>query len=167
MRITNAEDYALRTVLHLATRPVGAFCAIEAIARDQGIPVPFLRKLMKPLQRAGLVVSRRGADGGVALARPAGGITFRAVLEALDGPIVLQACVAPDPAHEEPCVVSSRCRMREAWRRIQTQFLESLDDVHVGDLVAPIALDGGDGPGASKGVTSRRAGGAVRIGTPA
>lgn len=142
MRITNAEDYTLRAVLYLAGQPAGRYCSIEAIARDQAIPVPYLRKLVKPLQRAGLLISRRGAEGGVALARPAETISFRAVLEALDGPIVLQGCVAPDPRPQEPCGVSERCRMREAWRRIQAQFLASLDAVRVGDLVTPpIALE--------------------------
>jgi Rrf2 family protein len=173
MRITNAEDYALRTMLHLAGQPVGAFCAIEAVARGQEIPVAFLRKLMRPLQRAGLVVTRRGAEGGVALGRPAGEISFRQVLEALDGPIVLQACVAPDPAHVEPCGVSARCRMRETWRRIQAQFLESLDGVRVGDLVAPLALAGVPERRPTSGATRRGAParlvrpGAVRQGLPA
>jgi Rrf2 family transcriptional regulator, iron-sulfur cluster assembly transcription factor len=135
MRITNAEDYALRTVLHLAAQPEGRFCAIEAIAREQEIPAPFLRKLVRPLQQAGLLVARRGADGGVALGRPAARISFRQVLEALDGPIALQRCSAPEGAGDGPCRIAQRCRMREAWRQIEARFLESLDAVHVGDLV--------------------------------
>jgi Rrf2 family protein len=136
VRLTNAEDYALRTVLHLASRPAGQFCAIEAIAREQEIPEAFLRKLVRPLARAGLLVARRGADGGVALGRSPGAITFRDVLEALDGPIALQRC-SPAAGDEEPCGIAERCRMREAWLRIEARFLESLDEVRVADLVPP------------------------------
>jgi Rrf2 family protein len=134
VRLTHAEDYALRTVLYLACRPAGQFCAIEAIAREQEIPEAFLRKLVRPLARAGLLVARRGADGGVALGRSPGAITFRDVLEALDGPIALQRC-SPAAGDEEPCGIAGRCRMREAWLRIEARFLESLDEVHLADLV--------------------------------
>ncbi|HEX7126741.1 MAG TPA: Rrf2 family transcriptional regulator [Thermodesulfobacteriota bacterium] len=136
MRITNAEDYALRTMLYLASQPVGRFCAIEAIAREQDIPVPFLRKLVKPLQRAGLLVSRRGAEGGVALGRAASSITFRDVLEALDGPIVLQRCVGEAEA-ADCCGIIDRCRMRGVWQRIQEQLLEALGAVSVGEVAGP------------------------------
>ncbi len=142
MRITNAEDYALRTMLHLASQPAERFCAIEAIAREQDIPVPFLRKLVKPLQRAGLLVSRRGVEGGVALAREAATITFRDVLEALDGPIVLQRCVGPDDV-AECCGIAGRCRMRGVWRRIQDELLESLGAISVGEVAGhPAAVAG-------------------------
>lgn len=136
MRITNAEDYALRTMLYLASQPAGRFCAIEEVARAQEIPVPFLRKLVKPLQRAGLLVSRRGAEGGVALAREARSISFRDVLEALDGPIVLQRCVGDDEAVTDCCGIAGQCRMRSVWRRIQDQLLESLGAVSVGELAS-------------------------------
>ncbi len=136
MRITNAEDYALRTMLYLASQPAGRVCAIEAIAREQDIPVPFLRKLVKPLQRAGLLVSRRGAEGGVALARAAASISFRDVLEALDGPIVLQRCVSEADV-ADCCGILERCRMRGVWRRIQDQLLESLGAVSVGEVAGP------------------------------
>lgn len=132
MRITNTEDYALRTMLYLAAQPAGRFFAIEAVARDQDIPAPFLRKLVKPLQRAGLLVSRRGVEGGIALARPAGTISFRDVLEALDGPIVLQRCVDEEVA--DCCGIAARCRMRGVWRRIQDQLLDSLGAVTVGEV---------------------------------
>ncbi len=173
MRITHAEDYALRAVLYLAGQPVGAYCALETIARRQEIPLPFLRKLVKPLQRAGLVVSRRGADGGIALARPAHGISFKDVLEAVGGPIVLQGCVSPLPERAESCGIASRCQMQETWRRLQAQLVESLEAIHVGDLVAPpIALKprAADRPGraegageaaASRGRSGQRAGDAA------
>jgi Rrf2 family protein len=145
LRLTHAEDYALRAVIHLASQPEGRFCALEAIAREQAIPEAFLRKLVRPLQRAGLVVSRRGVEGGVALGRPARAITFRDVLEALDGPIALQRCSAGEGADADPCGIAERCVMRGAWQRIEARFLASLEEVAIGDLVGAAA----PGPGVS------------------
>ena len=59
----------------------------EQLAKSQSIPQNFLENILTELRRAGIVRTRRGADGGYQLARPAVEITVADVLRAVEGPL--------------------------------------------------------------------------------
>ncbi len=84
MRISARADYAIRVLLELAadtTRPI----TCEAVASTQGIPARFIKAVMRDLRQAGLVRSQRGCEGGYWLAKPAGEVTVRDAVVAVDG----------------------------------------------------------------------------------
>ena len=81
---------------------------LHEIGHAQDIPESFLAKILQSLVHAGLAESRRGARGGFALGRPARDISMRAVVEAVDGPIALNACVL----YPDDCERSARCAMQ-------------------------------------------------------
>jgi Rrf2 family protein len=85
MRISVRAEYALQAVFDLATQKPGAPVKIADIARRQKIPQKFLELILATLRQAGVVESRRGADGGYLLARPAVAITVGEVLRVIDG----------------------------------------------------------------------------------
>ena len=88
MRITAKADYAVRAAVELAAaQPDGAPVKGEHLAKSQGIPQNFLENILTELRRAGIVRTRRGADGGYQLARPAREITVADVLRAVEGPL--------------------------------------------------------------------------------
>ncbi|WP_406478208.1 RrF2 family transcriptional regulator [Streptomyces sp. NBC_01615] len=88
MRISARADYAVRAALELAVRQDGGPVKAEAIATAQDIPHKFLEGILGDLRRGGLVTSRRGGNGGYALARAADTITVADVIRTVDGPIV-------------------------------------------------------------------------------
>jgi Rrf2 family protein len=61
--------------------------SIQAIADEEVLPSKFLEGIMGDLKRGGFVRSRRGANGGYILARPASEVTLLEVIRHLDGPI--------------------------------------------------------------------------------
>jgi Rrf2 family transcriptional regulator, cysteine metabolism repressor len=85
MRISVRAEYALQAVFDLATQKPGAPVKIADIARRQKIPQKFLELILATLRQAGIVESRRGADGGYLLAHPAVAITVGEVLRTIDG----------------------------------------------------------------------------------
>ena len=68
----------------------GGAAQIKDIAERQGIPPRFLEQIFQDLKRAGLVVSKRGPQGGYHLGEQPGNIHLGTVLEVLEGPILLQ-----------------------------------------------------------------------------
>jgi len=80
-------EYALRAVLDLAL--AGSSTAgpirIADIASRQQIPQKFLETILSDLRKRGLLESRRGAEGGYMLARPAETITVGEVVRAVEG----------------------------------------------------------------------------------
>ena len=80
MKISVKSEYALHAVLDLALQPVGEPVKIAEVARRQKIPQKFLELILASLKQGGFVESRRGAEGGYRLARPASEITIGEVL---------------------------------------------------------------------------------------
>jgi Rrf2 family transcriptional regulator, cysteine metabolism repressor len=80
MNISVKGEYALQAIFDLASQPSGEPVKIADIARRQKIPQKFLELILASLKQGGFVASRRGAEGGYRLARPADQITIGEVL---------------------------------------------------------------------------------------
>ena len=81
MNISVKSEYALHAVFDLAMQPPGQLVKIADISRRQKIPQKFLELILSSLKQGGFVESRRGAEGGYRLARPAEQITVGQVLK--------------------------------------------------------------------------------------
>ncbi len=138
MQISRKVDYALRAVLYLAEQPPTRPIPVSEISLRRRIPKKFLEKIIGALIRAGLVQSHRGAHGGYTLSRPAGDITFRQVIEAVEGPISLNLCIA----RQRECAVLSSCTMQRVWVEGQRRMLEVFDSTTLEDAQLPSAMNG-------------------------
>jgi len=85
MRISVKGEYALRAIFDLAAQPSGQPVKMAQIARRQKIPQKFLELILAGLKQGGFVESRRGAEGGYLLARPADSLTAGEVLRFVEG----------------------------------------------------------------------------------
>lgn len=135
MQITRQADYAIRAVLHLAKLGSGRRAATSQIAEEQRIPPSFLAKIVSQLSVAGLLHTSRGARGGVSLARPPQDITLLEVIEAIDGPILLNECVMD----EANCAFSEDCPLRPVWCDAQAELATRLKATNFGQFT-PEAL---------------------------
>jgi len=122
MQITRQADYAVRAVLYLARLGGNERAATSTVAEDQRIPPSFLAKIISQLSIAGLLHTSRGARGGVTLARPPRDITLLEVIEAIDGPIMLNECVGDD----SNCSFDGECPLRSVWCDAQEMLVKRL-----------------------------------------
>jgi len=128
--ITREADYAVRAVLELASGTSGRSAA--ELARATQVPYPFLRRVLGRLTAAKLVKSVRGRSGGVQLARPAGAISLRDVVRAIDpATITLNACLLDGGR----CSRVRRCAVHASLARVQKELWRSLDAVTFDTLV--------------------------------
>lgn len=135
MQLSRRTDYGFRVILHLACLPTDQRAPTHDIAARQHIPAPFLAKIVSQLSVAGLVTTHRGAGGGVALAMPAEEISLLRVIEAIDGPLVLNRClIQPDS-----CPQNEKCPVHDVLALAQEQ-LASLLNVTTFDSLASAAL---------------------------
>jgi len=108
------------------------------IARRMTVPQDFLAKILKQLVTRELVASTRGAHGGYRLGRPARDISFLEVIEAVEGPVVVNLC----QEHHDACRMSRACTLYGVWKRGQEQMLDvyrraTLDQLAMGELRMP------------------------------
>jgi Rrf2 family protein len=81
--VSAKTDYGMRAALALAGAGAGRSTTARELARVQDLPAKYLGAILNDLRRGGIVVSRRGAEGGYVLARPPSAITVAQVMEAL------------------------------------------------------------------------------------
>ena len=140
MQISRKIDYALRAVIHLATRTDRRPASVSEIAASEGIPKKFLEKIIQDLIHHGLVRSTRGAQGGYTLAREPEMITFKHVIEAIEGPVSVNVCVGENgDAHE--CSMFAQCGMLWVWKEAQKRVMDLFASTTLADVRARALLD--------------------------
>ena len=145
MLIPMKVDYGVRMLVYLALRPDGAYASTSEISSARHVPEPYLLHICSELQKAGMIESRRGPQGGHRLARPAEEISVTDVVKSLDYSLAPLTCV--DDAEE--CKLSGSCAQRDMWGGVEQLLLTHLDSIRVSDLAAseqngkgtPVATD--------------------------
>ena len=129
MQITKQADYAIRAVRYLSVNydpnleiSEQKRSATSLVAKDQRIPPSFLAKIISQLSIAGLLTTSRGARGGVSLAKPSKDISLLDVVEAIDGPIYLNECVADTSM----CTFDDDCPIKPIWSEAQEALVNKL-----------------------------------------
>ena len=130
MQLTLAGEYAVRTMIHLASKPPGEHIPISDISQLWNIPEDFLRKIVAQMGRAGLVKSRRGKAGGICLASSPEQLTLLDVIEVVEGPIFLNKCLVA-PLY---CSRSAWCEVHLVWNEAQERVKEVLRSRSLADL---------------------------------
>ena len=144
MRLSNLADYAV-VLMSVAARQCGSVPIHAAMLAEQtGIPGPTAQKLVSQLARAGLLVASRGSGGGVRLARPAAAINVAEIIEAVEGPIALTACVAEG---RQDCSLEGSCKVQPHWGVVNGAVRGALAQISLASLsVVPAkagtAIDG-------------------------
>jgi Rrf2 family protein len=132
MLLTRAADYAVRVMIHLAALPAGERRSLPALAAATQVPPSFLSKVLQHLTRAGLILSRRGADGGFEILPKGRASTLRNVIEAIDGPLFLNVCLTSG----ESCENKGRCPAHRVWNRAQQGLMQVLDSTSMEQMAA-------------------------------
>jgi Rrf2 family protein len=130
MRVTARGDYAVRAAVELAAAG-GEPRKVAELAAAQDIPPRFLENILVALRRAGLVQSRRGAEGGFRLSRPPEEITIASVLRAVEGPIANVQGVPPD----QVAYSGSATALRDVWVAVRASLRAVLEQVTLADIV--------------------------------
>lgn len=123
MRLSSMADYAV-VIMAAASRHCGCGAGESAaagtrarlsagqLATETGLPAPTVQKLVSRLSAAGLLHSTRGVGGGIRLARPAAAISLADIVEAVEGPIAMTACLEQG---RHDCSLEDACGVRDHW----------------------------------------------------
>lgn len=133
MEISRQADYAIRTIIDLACLPSGELVQTKEIAIRQEIPEKYLPTIVRTLARSGLLRTLRGSHGGVSLARPPAQITIRDVVEAIDGPVLLNRCLI----RPGECGGDGRenlCSLHEFWQNLVEDIQKEMEAINFFDL---------------------------------
>ncbi|WP_020593607.1 SUF system Fe-S cluster assembly regulator [Kiloniella laminariae] len=130
-RLTRLTDYAVVVLGQMSRKKERVVTALQ-LSEETGLPLPTVAKILGLLSRQELITSLRGAGGGYICHQEATAITVADILQAMEGPIALTACV--DGAADN-CTVENLCPMRGNWNRVNSVVAEALKTVTLADMI--------------------------------
>ena len=136
MRLSSMADYAVVTMSAAARHCGGVRVSAAQLAEETGLPAATVQKLVSKLSAAGLLRASRGAGGGLKLARPAAAISLADIVEAVEGPIALTACVEQG---RHDCGMESACTVRPHWGVVNDAVRGALAEVPLTRLAEMVA----------------------------
>lgn len=129
LRIGRLADYGI-LILHQLGKISPARLSMDSIAELTHLPLPTVRKVMKFLVDAELVVSKRGPNGGYQLAAQPSRISLAQAIAAVEGPIALTECCTAAGR----CELHNRCDLAERWPGVNAILMRVLERTTLADL---------------------------------
>jgi len=130
MKIPMKVDYGVRALVELALHCDDGHIQTSAIAYNQGIPEAYLDQLMTSLNKFGFVTSRRGPQGGHALAMDPKEINLNMVMQSLDSSNSPLDCLI----NPHDCALSHTCAQQEVWKTVEEAIRDVLSNITVAEL---------------------------------
>ena len=134
MKVSTRGEYGVRAMVALAKNYGEGPLSIAAIARESSVPYAYLEQLIVPLRRAGLVESKRGAQGGYTLTRAPESMTVGEVYRVMEGPVAPMDCVSEDEA-DQTCPLIEGCETRPVWLKVRDSIVDAIDSITLADLI--------------------------------
>jgi Rrf2 family transcriptional regulator, iron-sulfur cluster assembly transcription factor len=129
--LSQSTGYAIQAMSCLE-EPGGQPYLVQVVAECTGISPSYLSKVMQRLAQKGLIIAKRGKNGGVVLARSAREITLYDLAEAIDGATWKDHCVMglKDCSDERPC------ELHELWKATRDPLLARMRTLTLAELAA-------------------------------
>lgn len=106
----------------------------EDIAQDMKIPKSFLIKILKQLEKSGLVQLKRGVGGGIRLLRHPSEISIYDIVVAIEKEVVLNRCLT----NYKVCGFIHQCPVHPVWAQLREKLIQALKDIKFQDLSAKV-----------------------------
>lgn len=132
MKISTKGRYAVRLMLDLALHNTGECIKVKEIAERQSVSEKYLEQIVGVLNRAGYLVSVRGAQGGYHLARDPKEYTVGMILRLTEGSLAPVACLDTGAV---VCERADTCETLEVWKDLYDAINQVVDGVTIADLV--------------------------------
>lgn len=138
MKISTKGRYAVRVMLDLAANDTGEYIKLKDIATRQDISEKYLEQIIAVLNKAGYVISVRGAQGGYRIAQDPSQYTVGMILRLTEGSMAPVACLQEGA---EGCERCDRCETLGVWKDLYTAINGVIDGVTLADLVKDRSCD--------------------------
>ena len=125
MKISAKGRYAVRVMVDLAVHNDGSYQNVKQVAERQGISEKYLEQIIAVLNRAGLVTSIRGAQGGYRLSDEPSNITVGMILRLTEGSLSPVACV--NSMDEGECQRCVQCETIDVWKDLADAINQVVD----------------------------------------
>lgn len=130
MVLSNSTVYGLRAAVLLASKKNRDFTTIRELSDELDISFYFLTKVLQQLTKSEILISYKGPNGGVKLARPGNSITFMDIITSIEGDKLFRDCALG--LHN--CGLLEPCPLKKDWQQLQANVKELMESATLDDL---------------------------------
>lgn len=132
MMISTKGRYALRVMLDLAQHSEDGFISIKTISDRQGVSMKYLETIVAMLNKAGMVESLRGKDGGYQLKKAPEDYTVGSIVKLVEGSLAPVACLE---CADNTCERADHCLALPMWKKLDHIIDDYMERVTLRDLL--------------------------------
>lgn len=132
MKISTKGRYALRMMLDLAEHQGDGYIALKDIAERQNVSKKYLEQIVPILNKADILNTNRGYQGGYRLARTPDKYTVGDILRITEGSISPVACLDKNPVE---CERAAECATLPVWQGLYKVITDYLDGITLQDIL--------------------------------
>ncbi len=132
MKISTKGRYALRMMLDLAEHQGDGYIALKDIAERQNVSKKYLEQIVPILNKADILNTNRGYQGGYRLARTPDQYTVGDILRITEGSISPVACLDKNPVE---CERAAECATLPVWQGLYKVITDYLDGITLQDIL--------------------------------
>ncbi len=142
IKLNKMTDYAV-VCLGMLSRKSECPMSASELSKKTGLTLYTVQKILKLIvSKSDLITAQRGALGGYNLNKKSSEISVVEIIEALEGPITLTACVDNS---ENFCEASNTCFLEGKWNKVNEIIRKTLNDISLDDLLSfgnPFIIEG-------------------------
>ena len=127
-------EYAIRTMAYLARVGFGKRVQSQEIATAEGIPTPFLAKVLQQLAHSNLINSFKGPGGGFSLNRLPVEISLYDIFRVVDGVEDLERCAVG----LAECNDFLPCPLHDVWKSVRVHLLQYLRKTNLQEMATAV-----------------------------
>ncbi len=124
--LSKKVDYGLELMIFLAKNQNGPI-SLREVAKKRKLPFKYLEQVAIPLREAGLIEAKEGRGGGYFLAKAPENISVAEVVEVLEGPVKVGACLS--------CPQAAMCGQKDVWSEVGDKVRETIENKTLKDLL--------------------------------
>ena len=130
MIVSTKGRYALRVMVHFATKGAGDYIPLKEIAEAENISQKYLESIMTVLSKAGFVDAVHGKGGGYRLNREPKEYTVGSILKLTEGNLSPVSCTS------QGCSRPTCCKAMPMWERLEKMIDDFFEGITLADLIA-------------------------------
>lgn len=135
-KVSTKSQYGLRAMVYLGSVfEEKRVHSLKKISEKENISFDYLEKIISKLEKAGLILAKKGAGGGYYLASQPSKISAGEIIKAIEGTLAPVRCVAKEKKERLPCPRKKVCKSFVVWQKIQDVLNSTLNSIALADLL--------------------------------
>ena len=133
IKMNKLTDYAVILLSHMEGSSKDRLLTVSDLSEETGLGQATISKILKILGKTDIVISVRGINGGYYIGRPLNDISVADMIETMDGPLAMTACVESHGG--ECCSSETNCTIKGGWDALNGEMIELLRGFPISKIV--------------------------------